>query len=331
MRSSKSSFFLFAYILLLCVWYTAWLTLGDVTWWLVVMHRVVPYLFLPVPLFFVWELWQRRYKRLLLLMLPVSMFLSLYHPYVIPKAANVRDAELSVMTYNVLYSNLDYAGVADVIRHQDADLVALQEVQPDMMDALRQRLASEYPYSMMGTIHDYGTTAVFSKQPFRNANILDLGADRPAVIVQTEVNGRTVTLAAVHLMAYGLQWVAWPEIPGAILEKTRIQNKQVEILMDQLDQESGIVLVACDCNTKETSTSYRMLDASFDSAAYTVGWRWNAQNLPDVTPDTNLQHIDYVFYRGLLQPVRAHTVNDSGGSDHLAVVTRFVLDVPPFK
>lgn len=183
MASSKSSFLLSACILLLCAWYAAWFTLGDATWWLVVVHRVVPYLFLPVPLLLGWELWQRRYKRLAWLVLPVSLFLSLYHPYVIPKAAIIREAEFSVMTYNVLYSNQQYADVADVIRQHDADLVALQEVQQDMMDALRRRLMPEYPYSMMGTLHDFGTTSVFSKQPFRNASILDLGSDRPAVIV----------------------------------------------------------------------------------------------------------------------------------------------------
>ncbi|NJM40913.1 MAG: hypothetical protein HC853_09130 [Anaerolineae bacterium] len=42
--------------------------------------------------------------------------------------------------------------------------------------------------------------------------------------------------------------------------------------------------------------------------------------------DTDLQHLDYVFYRGGLRLNLAYSVSDSGGSDHLPLVAEFGLD-----
>lgn len=111
------------------------------------------------------------------------------------------------MTYNVLYSNTDYDAIANVILTYQPDLVALQEVKVEMMDALKDRLVNDYPYSLMGTENDFGTTAVFSKYPFADSYVLNLQADRPATIVKTNIKGQNITFAAVHLLAYGLQWV----------------------------------------------------------------------------------------------------------------------------
>jgi endonuclease/exonuclease/phosphatase family metal-dependent hydrolase len=49
------------------------------------------------------------------------------------------------MAFNVLYTNADYDAVADLILEYQPDLVALQEVQPEMMRRLKERLKGSYP------------------------------------------------------------------------------------------------------------------------------------------------------------------------------------------
>lgn len=233
---------------------------------------------------------------------------------------------LTVMTYNVLYSNLDYDAVANVILIHRPDMVALQEVLPAMMTALQDRLADEYPYSIHGTNHDYGVTAVFSHYPLAEKQILDLGEDRRAVIVRTQINEQSVAFASVHLRAYGLQWVRpLTNIPQEIVLRTNAQNHQVELLWKELQHEPGYVIIGCDCNSKETSSSYRMLDQWFDSAAYQAGWQFPGIERPGATQDMDLQHIDFVWYRGGLEPVAAYEIRDSGGSDHHPVLALFDL------
>jgi vancomycin resistance protein VanJ len=328
LKSSKLSTLLYSYILLLCVWFLLWVTIGDGPWWLTMLNRVVPYLFLPVLPFLAWLVGIGEFRPTALLILPVSIFSFLYHSYVLPKFSKSTPsyADLKVMTYNVLFSNLDYDAIAHVILMYHPDLAALQEATPEMMDALEDRLADEYPYSMHATRNDDGMTAVFSRHPLAEGYVLDLGADRLAVIVKAEVKHQMVTFAAIHLRAYGLPWVRpLTSIPREIVERTNAQNRQVEILLEELQDESGPVVIGCDCNSTETSSSYRMLDRWFETAAYQVGWRFPGIKLAGAAQDTNLQHIDFIWYLGALEPFAAYEIKDRRGSDHHPVLALFDL------
>jgi endonuclease/exonuclease/phosphatase (EEP) superfamily protein YafD len=292
------------------------------------LNRYVPYLFLPVLLFFLWLLNRREYKRTALLLPPVLIFWFLYHPYLLPQAPRTvpASADLTVMTYNVLYSNQDYDAVANIILKYHPDLASLQEVTPDMMSALQDRLADEYPHSMHATRNEDGMPAVFSRHPLEEAYVLDLEADRLAIIAKAEIKDQIVTFVAVHLRAYGLQWVRpLIHIPQAIVDRTKEQNRQVELLLEELQEETGPVIIGCDCNSKETSSSYRLLDRRFEMAAYQVGWRFPGMEPAGTTQDTNLQHIDFIWYRGALEAYAAYRIDDRGGSDHHPVLA--ILDL----
>lgn len=303
------------------------MTIGDANWWLVLINRVVPYLFIPVLLFFAWGIYTQRLKLTVVLLVPCLIFAWLYRTHLFPNISQLiqSDSQIKVMTYNVLFSNQNYDGVANVILTYQPDLVALQEVRVEMMDALKDRLQSDYPYSLLGTENDYGTTAVFSKYPFADSYVLDLQADRPAAIVKTKTNGRDVTFVTVHLLAYNLWWTRLKDIPYVVMQRTTDQNRQVKILLGKLENEGGIVIVGCDCNSYETSSSYRIFKRSINNAARDVGWVLMGEMLENTKQDTDIQHIDYVWYRGSLKPIMVYKIKDSGGSDHLPVLATFDL------
>lgn len=272
-----------------------------------------------------WIIVSRRFKLATVLIVPGLIFVWLYHPYLFPKPAPSFDqsVQLRVMTYNVLFSNMDYDAVANVVLTYQPDLVALQEVQPQMMNALEERLAEDYPYSLMDTENTYGTTAVFSRYPFAETEIVDLQTDRSAVAVKTKINNQDITFVATHLLAYNLWWTRLPDIPKVVMQRTANQNRQARILFEQIDSKDGIVIVGCDCNSYETSSSYRIFDQFMDSAARQIGWLWDGNELSGVKQDLNLQHLDHVWYRGDIMPKRVYKIKDNGGSDHLPVLTIF--------
>ncbi len=304
------------YLAFMALWFGLWWWAADRFWWLVMVNRVVPYLFIPaVVLVIVWGI-KRRWRLAVMAALPLLIFVWLYRPYLLPERSEPGTAVLRIMSYNVLFSNQNPEGVAAVIQAYAPDLVALQEVRPRMMKELQQRLAAEFPYSLMGTPNEYGTTAVFSRYPFLDQQIIDLGDDRPATMVVVEVDGERVVFTAVHLRAYGLRWVPWWQILQAIGERTRLQNRQAEILLSALAQQEGIVIVGCDCNSKESSSSYRMLAEKLTNAAHSHP----TLSLPGASPDRNLQHIDYILYQGNLAANGTFVIHDSGGSDHQPVL-----------
>lgn len=222
----KLSHLVLVYVALVGLWTVSWLIVGDANWWLTLLNRLAPYLFLPVPVLFFLTLRIRRFKLVLPLLVPTLVFGTLYYPYLLPKPAPaVNTADLSVMTYNILFSNEQYDAIANVILTNQPDLIALQEVQPDMMAFLEEQLEAEYPYSQMGSGNQYGTTAVFSRHQILDSYVLDLKADRPAVVVKTVIHKRPVTFISAHLLAYGLWWVDWPDIPTVVMERTAGRSK----------------------------------------------------------------------------------------------------------
>src|SRR5262245_28779289 len=150
----------YGYIIGLLAWFGVWVFAIDAFWWMTVLNYVGLDLFWPAPLVLVWGLWGRRRWRVLPALLPVALLGYICWPYYLPHLTQGQPGgDLRVMTYNVLYSNSRFQAVAEVVKRYQPDLLALQEVQPQMMQELVQALHEQYPYFKMGTAQPYGTTA----------------------------------------------------------------------------------------------------------------------------------------------------------------------------
>lgn len=310
------------------VWYISWLTIGDANWILVLLNRYVIWLFLFIPFLVLYSFVRRQRRSAIWLIFPSLIFLWLYYPYLLPKGAlYAPNAQvIRVLTYNVLFSNENYDAVAETILANQPDLVALQEVQPEMMKELQNRLQGEYPYSLLGTENEYGTTAVFSRYPFTESYILDLQADRPAVVVTAEIRGRTVTFVSAHLLAYNLWWTKLKDIPATVMERTFNQNRQASIILNDIQKKSNIVILSCDCNSYETSSSYRLLDRVMDNSARSRNRLAPIDSSGELKRDVFPWHIDFIWYKGDITPSGTYKVSDSGGSDHLPVLSIFAIN-----
>lgn len=324
-RHSTLFWWTLGYASLLFLWFLAWLTLGDWNWILTLIHRAVPYLFLPVLILAAAHLFRRRLKSMSLLAIPLLIFVAIYFPYLVPKwnFSTSRAPALRVMTYNVLFSNKNYDAIAKNILEYQPDLVALQEVQPAMMRALVERLQTTYPYFVIGTENPFGTTAIFSQHPISASRILDLQADRPAVMIRTQIQAHEIYFVAAHLVAYNFYYVKPRDIPQVTMERTAEQNRQAKIILETLAPLSGIKIIGCDCNSHEPSVTYRMLHQTFYNSARQTAWTLNVSPLANTRQDTDLQHIDYIFYQGALEPLATRIIQDSGGSDHFPVISEF--------
>ncbi|MBN2392931.1 MAG: hypothetical protein JXR84_19525 [Anaerolineae bacterium] len=203
-----------------------------------------------------------------------------------------------------------------------------QEVEEEAMLALTERLQTVYPYSQLGPERKYGTTAIFSQHPLLMGKVLDLESEPAAVLIQAQVGETEVTFVSAHLLAYGLQWVKWYEWPQAVKERTRLQNRQAQFLLEALPGGGEIVLLGCDCNTHETSMSYRILASGLANAARVLR-QSSTVRLQTARPDRRLRRVDYVFYGGAVRSLGAYRITDTGGSDHLPVLAQFeIIETP---
>jgi len=314
-----------AYGLAMTSWITLWLVYGDQGWLLILLNHfgsLPPLLAFPLLLF---VLWCRRWP-LILPLLPVLLFYAaLFGPYYVPRVANsTSPPDLTMMSYNVLYSNQDHRAIADLIRTYGPDFVALQEVGPELFAALQTELGTQYPAMHKAHDPEHSTTALLSRYPVARFQVVDLGAIRPAVIADLTVNGRTVTVASAHLLYYGWLRLPWAELPTQLTQVQQLQVQQAQRLLTALrHHQSEITLVGCDCNSVDTSATQRLLNQQLNNAAKATGWVLPQLDKPAIGPFYFPHRIDYIFYRGKVIARNVYTVYDSGGSDHLPVWAAF--------
>jgi endonuclease/exonuclease/phosphatase (EEP) superfamily protein YafD len=309
-------------------WFLHQLIWPDGWWGLIALNYVMlevliisPYILAVAPLI-------RRRRWLVAAAFPVIIAVLLFGAHLRPNFDEPStDPDFRVMTFNILNQNDDVDALAALILRYEPDVVAIQELTPEVDPLLQEALADRYPHVIVGGANRGGTTAIFSTVPFRSTDVVDLEIDRPGVIVDLELGGQPVRVASAHLLpAYYARLSPWPELPGAINHFRRAQNRQAEILIDELlDGAEGPVLIGCDCNTREYNRTNDILADSFTDAGKELGWRIGHPAPAGTAHDNRPNHIDYHWYRGPVEPLGVYRVIDRAGSDHDAVIADYAF------
>lgn len=234
--------------------------------------------------------------------------------------AQTNSTTLTVMTYNIHHGEgmdgvLDLERIAKVIKAQNPDLVALQEVDQNVertnkvmqADVLAELTGMHSYFAKALDLQggEYGE-AILSKTPLTNSRIIDLPTEegyepRVAAVSETEVNGRQIAFAATHLDHKSVD----------------LRIRQAEALVKALKEINIPYLLAGDMNSRPSERTYRVLLESGSDTAESAGA--TASTFP---ADRPIQRIDYIFAR-LSQGWRVKSVRvlpDSIASDHRPVV-----------
>ncbi len=256
----------------------------------------------------------------------------------------------TLMTYNAMHS-IDFENPESqqgttmrAILDADADIVCLQEVGglnrqslPATPDALIDSLAEHYPYRLFDEVRCLG---IMSKFPVRYAPVEEpLTFTYAAYVV--DINNRPLNVVNLHLASYrlsdkerevmvGIRSVKGAEsrlkeFKGSILSKMKASFREraqdadsVRLILDKLQ---GSTIVCGDFNDVPASWSWRIVkgDDFKDAYAYT-----NFGNAITYHAHRMYFHIDQVFYRGSLQPLKVDCMH-IGVSDHYPLFAEFEL------
>lgn len=314
-----------SYALATVTWIILWITRGDQGWWMILLNHYgsLPPL-LALPLLIVATV-KRRWWLTIPLLPALIFYVALFGAYYVPHIANPSaPPALTVMSYNVLFHNQNHRTIADLIRTYQPDLVALQEVGPELFAFLQAELDDQYQAMHKAHDPDHSTTALLSRYPVQQFTVVDLGAIRPAVMADLTIAGRTVTFVSAHLLYYGWLRIPRTELPTHVETVHRLQVQQVQILVDELrNHPSEVIVFGCDCNSVDTSATQRLLNRHLTNAAKATGWVLPQLNKPRIGPFYFPQRIDYIFYCGKVAARNVYTIYDSGYSDHLPVLAAF--------
>ncbi|WSX14699.1 endonuclease/exonuclease/phosphatase family protein [Streptomyces sp. NBC_00988] len=166
------------------------------------VENLLPWFGLYVPVLLAAALWRRSAVGVVALVLPVTVWLSLFGGLLTDKSHPGGD--LTVVSHNVGAGNSDPVGTARQLAASGADLLALEELTDQARGTYEKGLAKAYPYHEVR-----GTVGLWSKLPLsdtRSVNVVEgdvgpLAKTKPpesAAEAADEVRALRTTVTTVH-------------------------------------------------------------------------------------------------------------------------------------
>ncbi|MDA0150229.1 endonuclease/exonuclease/phosphatase family protein [Vibrio sp. LaRot3] len=223
------------------------------------------------------------------------------------------DNPLSIIQYNLFYSNPNLNQLITYLIQNPADLVVLQEVSPSVGERL-QTLTDIYPYYYGGQpgVGYPSSQMILSRFPLEQASVYTT-PDQQHVIFSTWQAGKQSPLLLVS---------AHPVSPRSeeLWHRRNAILATIESLLDQY--ESREVLVVGDFNLSARSLRFMRLFSGFQTAPV-ASWPIWAQKME--TPSWSMVAIDHLWLRstqGTRKICTRHSQAVPRGSDHRMVVTK---------
>lgn len=213
---------------------------------------------------------------------------------------------LTLLVANILSDNTNYEEVLSYIREREPDVILIQEVSPEWMEALRPLLEEQYPHALFDARFDNFGMAVLSRLSTEHIERIDpLGFEIPIMETLFKINGREVSVLNYHTL---------PPVSREYIEK---RNRQLAYIGDYVAQNEDLVIVSGDMNVTPWSPVYRDALADADLVNTRQGFgvmpTWPARGL--MIPVVPIDHC-------LVSPEIVVTHMERGprwGSDHRAL------------
>lgn len=228
---------------------------------------------------------------------------------------------IKIMTYNIHHGNppntsiINLDTIAGVIKKENPDLVALQEVDVNTTRANGINQA-EYLAKKLGMLFffakaidfaggEYGV-CILSKYPIVATKHIKLPH-----IASPEAETRVLALAKVRLPDERHIWLACTHLDATANSETRLL--QIDSILSATRNPDAPLIIAGDFNANENSGEIAMLDKQFKRSCKNCAF-----TIPTIGPT---QAIDFIAFRRKYRfKVESHRViNEAYASDHLPV------------
>ncbi|MET7690988.1 endonuclease/exonuclease/phosphatase family protein [Streptomyces sp. NPDC005483] len=134
------------------------------------VETFLPWFGLFVPVLLAGALWRRSAFAVVALVLPVTVWLSLFGGLIGDRSGSGGD--LVVVGHNVGAGNSDPVGTARDLAASGADVLGLEEITPQAVPVYERALARAYPYHVV-----LGTVGLWSRLPLSDSRPIDTGMD----------------------------------------------------------------------------------------------------------------------------------------------------------
>lgn len=315
------------YLALLLGWGLLYLTIPDRWWWLFMVTSAAPWLFPPLAGILPLALALRR--RIYWLRAGAGLLLGavLLGGELLPRTHHVTAVsglQLSLMSFNVYGGNPTPARVVTAIAASGADLVALQELSPEMGAAIAHDLAATYPYRLLNPQPGVFGMGLLSRYPLRPLATLPgenwFGTPQ---VVALDLDGQEVIVVNVHALP------PLVSVNQSHTEGVRERERQAEAIVALAAERGEPLLALGDFNSNPHHRPYQIIRALLGDAWEAqggLGFTWPAPDSSGLP--LSLIRIDYIFHSAHWAPLSASLGVEGAGSDHLPLQATLALRRP---
>lgn len=312
--------------------------MGDASWWLALINSFRYWLFVPLIIFWIEHLWVGLEKTpgiFLTLLTGLWIYFYIWFPFY--EGLDKKNTEkligppIKVMSFNLLYKNINFDKVISTIREEAPDIVAFQETTQENATTLKENLAKDYPYVSFRSKRDIIGVSTFSKLPIESDAYIPTKVGY-SELVKIKHPTRDFYLVNVHTESIDPLDLFGNE--KNILRAYKDREKMLKDVVDSLKASSIPVsntIVVGDFNSTEGNYLYRIMK----SFGYKDSYREVNAILPSAfTFPNNVEgllnrkgkfwpviRIDFI-YSGLgFKPLKSEVIDTETGSDHKPVMS----------
>jgi endonuclease/exonuclease/phosphatase family metal-dependent hydrolase len=251
-----------------------------------------------------------------------------------PATATSQPQPFVMATYNINYGRTDAKSldaIVDLIKKSEADLIAVQETTEASALHFRKTLSKLYPHMAFQEGQAAGGLGILSRSAIVQKNYIPPvpnGGWFGTLIAQTQVGGKNVLVADVHLRAavpQGKEGIR--QFTDLFLQTEEIRTREIKNILQEiakLNKANDPVILLGDFNSPSKFSAPSILCRSgyFDSAASLdpkadkqTTWQWVWQGMPYSF------RLDYIFHGKQVRTLECRVLA-GGPSDHNPVVSK---------
>ena len=239
-------------------------------------------------------------------------------PNFIPRpAAPTPENRLKMMSFNVFQRNTNVDALVEIILDYDPDVVALQELTPEVSTQMILRLGDIYPFHTLDLQTDMMGQGVLSRFPIHQISDLP---DYNYQSIQVEAPEGSINIFNIHSPTL---------FPSTWSEDWYIQRDFFNNLLGEVSNVNGPIILMGDFNTTPQSEHYTLLVSNLSDTYTESGWGFGfsypARPKFGISLPTPLVRIDYIFTNPYFKSYETQVLKESGGSDHRPVVSELIL------
>lgn len=236
-------------------------------------------------------------------------------------AVQTGETTITVMTLNLGDGLVAPNDLVSYIREVGADLVALQEVTPEIAEALATDLQDILPYQVVRDLGIPGK-ALLSTYPITQSAWLELNPGRPDLLATVDLEGSPIDVLVAHPPP--------PELDGGIVQPREGTFEQFDRIVEIAAEAEHPFLLLGDLNETSLQPRYRELESIGLQDVFGAVGSGSGLTYPTRIPPLPerlvrpVLRIDYIWASAEWQPLSAF-VGDDIGSDHLPVIAHLAL------